>query len=202
MSIVQKSLALEEIPGAGDSALPVSVPGDAPPSAGELAEAENVVHNPRRAHGRDRKRFAPFQRAIDRLRRDRDAAWADDSSDESAELRLELLLLREENARLKSDRYRPPDLGTLIDYLRHLANPSAEPVTVDDAWSALCGCLAVREALTQAHSETETAIDALERQLRENSRLGRDRPPRKASRADVNGSSSGPAKADGLISAA
>ena len=202
MSIVQTPSALEEIPGAGDSALPVSGSGDAPPSADELAEAESVSHNPRGAHGRDRDRFAPFHRAIDRLRGDRDAAWADESSDESAELRLELLLLREENARLKSDRCRPPDLGTLIDYLRHLANPSAEPVTDDDAWSALCGCLAFREALTQARSEAETAIDALERQLRENSRLGRDRPPRKASRADVNGSSSGPAKADGLISAA
>ncbi|MBV8998828.1 MAG: hypothetical protein JO304_07200 [Solirubrobacterales bacterium] len=108
-----------------------------------------------------------LRRSIDRLARDGDAVWAEGSTDDCAELRLEVLLLREENARLKADRHRPVDLGVIIEYLRLIGSQRARPETDEDAWGALSDCHVIREALAQASIEIELAISALEAQLRE-----------------------------------
>ncbi|MBV9000302.1 MAG: hypothetical protein JO304_14665, partial [Solirubrobacterales bacterium] len=108
-----------------------------------------------------------LRRSIDRLARDGDAAWAEGSTDDCAELRSELLLLREENARLKADRHRPVDLGVIIEYLRLIGRQRAIPETDEDAWAVLSECHVLREALAQASIEIELAISALEAQLRE-----------------------------------
>jgi hypothetical protein len=180
MSIMQKPSALEDASQAAGAIVPVNLAGSTPPSEGDRAAGE-PGQTARDVGRRDRERLVRLRRAIDRLRRDGDTGRGDTVPEELAETRLELLLLREENTRLKADRHRPPDLGTLIDYLRLLSGPRAAPETVDDAWSMLAECVAVREALAQACTEADAAVDALERRLRERPR---------------------PAKPKGLVSAA
>jgi chromosome condensin MukBEF ATPase and DNA-binding subunit MukB len=103
-----------------------------------------------------------WRRAMDRVRRDRHANPLTDSTDGYGELELEAMLLREENARLKSTYHRPMDVGTLIEHLRLLAEPESHVRSVDDAWKALSDCFMQREALRQAGAELDRAIAALE----------------------------------------
>jgi len=140
-----------------------------------------------------------LRRSIDRLVRDGDAAFVAGSTDDCAELKLELLLLREENARLKADRHRPVDLGSVIECLRLLAGQPADPETVEDAWATLSDCHVVREALAQASIELEAAIFALTAHLRDASRpLGEVRPLSVALVETPPGAGA-PANGDGLV---
>jgi hypothetical protein len=198
MSIAQNRSALEDIPDAADRVVAVGLPGAARPSGGALADPEDQQETPRRDH----KRSARVRRAIDRLRHDGDKPRAEAAGDEVAELKLELLLIREENARLKANRHRPPDLGTLIDYLRFTGDPGANLATLDDAWSVLCECLAIREALTQAYRENEAAIRAIEQRLREAPRPTGDISPLGVSSIVQASHDSEHATPDGLVSAA
>ena len=140
-----------------------------------------------------------LRRSIDRLVGDGDATWAEASADDCAELKLELLLLREENARLKADRHRPVDLGTLIEYLRLLGKQPANPATVEDAWRMLSDCHVVREALAQASVEIEATISALAEQLREGPRPLGDVRPLSVALVDAQPAVGAPANADGLV---
>ncbi|MGH2891191.1 MAG: hypothetical protein ACRDNJ_16355, partial [Solirubrobacteraceae bacterium] len=62
---------------------------------------------------------------------------------DDVELKAKVMLLREENARLKSARNRPADLGSAIDYARALSLPDADAEAdadaerLDDAWALL-----------------------------------------------------------------
>ena len=143
-----------------------------------------------------------LRRSIDRRVRDGDAAWAEGSTDDCAELKLELLLLREEIARLKADRHRPVDLGTVIEYLRLIGQPPANPETVDDAWSMLSDCHVVREALAQASIEIEAAIAALQAQLRDGPHPLDDPPPQSVDLVAPASTGGAPGGPEGLVSAA
>ncbi|MGO9752496.1 MAG: hypothetical protein ACLP8S_00655 [Solirubrobacteraceae bacterium] len=100
---------------------------------------------------------------FDRLRGDSEAFESDRPDDfEAAEA--ELMLLREENARLKAQLHRPSDVGTLIEQLRRLAAESGSEA-LDDVWSLLSECLVIREGLDQACTEIQAAIGDVKRRL-------------------------------------
>jgi hypothetical protein len=87
------------------------------------------------------------------------------------ELEMELALLREENARLKVERHRPPDVGRVIERMRNLglASPAerrGEGGSEDreDA-HAMLECLAVRDGLVEACHEVQQAMQAMRSQL-------------------------------------
>jgi hypothetical protein len=84
--------------------------------------------------------------------------------DDEAELKVQMMLLREENARLKADRHHPSDVGTMIDELRLVADEE-EGELLDDAWSLLSECLVIREGLAQACLEIEAAAGAVRERL-------------------------------------
>ena len=100
----------------------------------------------------------PLRRRLGAIKLDRDAGAQVDGT---LELKLELILLREENVRLKSERHRPFDVGTMIDQLRLRAGELDRAETIDEAWSALGQYLLLRENLAQADSEVQSAIAAL-----------------------------------------
>jgi hypothetical protein len=54
--------------------------------------------------------------------------------DSEGDLELNLLLLREENARLKEERHRPPDVGTMIEQMRRIAVERSEDELSDEMW--------------------------------------------------------------------
>ncbi|MGA2010102.1 MAG: hypothetical protein ABSH51_06165 [Solirubrobacteraceae bacterium] len=78
---------------------------------------------------------------------------------------LELILLREQVARLKTECHRPADLGAVIDHMRHLTVALAEVENEDDAWSALTDVLVMRDGLNRASAEAEAAIGAARQRL-------------------------------------
>jgi hypothetical protein len=106
-----------------------------------------------------------LRRGIERLRGEEDVSGAGGSVGEDRDLEQELMLLQEENARLKVGRHRPSDIGTLIDQLRLVAGDEGEADASDEAWSILTECLVMREGLEQACTEIETAIGAVRRRL-------------------------------------
>jgi hypothetical protein len=86
-------------------------------------------------------------------------------NEDEAELKLQLLLLREENARLKSDRELPASPGTTLDRVRTLATSANESEALDDAFSILAECLALREGLDQVCLEMGEALDGVRGRL-------------------------------------
>jgi hypothetical protein len=138
-------------------------PGDSRP-ADKLVPATNGGRKPAASEGYEP--FARFRRRLERFRGDADAQDHSNSLDEEAELRLQVMLLREENARLKEARHRPPDVGTLIDRLRLIAEQKGESETLDEAWTLLSECLVIREELVQACTEIGAAIGVVHERLR------------------------------------
>lgn len=55
------------------------------------------------------------------------------------ELETEVALLREENAWLKVERHRPPDLGRILERARSLAQPGESPAQEREGLLAACG---------------------------------------------------------------
>jgi len=79
-------------------------------------------------------------------------------------MRLQLMLLREENARLKAARHQPRSRGTAIDRVRMLSTPATEAEQADDA--GRCGrALVIRESLDQACVEIQRAIGSVRDRL-------------------------------------
>ncbi|MBV9915216.1 MAG: hypothetical protein JO153_01845 [Solirubrobacterales bacterium] len=108
-----------------------------------------------------------FSALLRRLGADGDPDHADAAGEDLAELQLDLLLLREENARLKSERHRPHDLGRLIDHVRAVAAQELAVENAEEGWRLLSECFLLREALAQAGVETEAAIAAVQQRLDE-----------------------------------
>lgn len=108
-----------------------------------------------------------FSALLRRLGADRDPDHADAASEDLVELQLDLLLLREENARLKSERHRPHDLGRLIDHVRTVATQELAVQNAEEGWRLLRECFLLREALAQAGVETEAAIAVMQQRLNE-----------------------------------
>lgn len=108
--------------------------------------------------------LARFRGRFERFRGDADAHGG--RSEEVANIKLELMLLREENARLKAERHRPSDLGTLIDQLRLVAAHQGEAEMIDEGWTLVAECLTMREGLEQACLEIQASISAVQERLR------------------------------------
>ena len=73
------------------------------------------------------------------------------------------MLLQEENARLKAARHKPAD-PELIEEVRMLAD-SAVAELLDETWSILGECLALREGLNLACIEIQAAMTSVRERL-------------------------------------
>jgi hypothetical protein len=88
------------------------------------------------------------------------------------ELEMELALLREENARLKVERHRPPDAGSVIERMRHLGGESPtesrdEAAGPGSSGQAVEDCLAMRDGLIAACHEVQLAMQGIRGRLGE-----------------------------------
>jgi hypothetical protein len=111
-----------------------------------------------------RKNGAPAARW--RMRRrtdDRDSGRAGDSL---AALRAELILVREENARLKAAQHRAPDIAGLLARARSLPEAPVDHGSVaDEATRLLVEGIVIRESLLEISQEIGRAMVAFEARL-------------------------------------
>lgn len=133
------------------SAAPHTVPDDTHTRTQLTAVSE--AH--RSAGEAKREPFTRFRRLRGDANTQADGATAEDET----ALKLQIMLLSEENARLKAARHRPSDVGTLIDQMRLLAARDGEGEVLDEAWTMLSECLVIREGLDRACIEIQSAID-------------------------------------------
>jgi len=113
----------------------------------------------------DTPKRASLGRIMRRFRGDADAIRERDGAGADVDQELTLMLLREENARLKADRHRPADVGGTIDRLRLVAAEQTDPEVLDDVWGLLAECLTIREGLDHACDEVHAAISAVQERL-------------------------------------
>lgn len=146
----------EPLPALGNGKVVVEM--TAPTAAGPASEREE-----RSLGAPGREPLGRFRRRLDRIKGLPDPDIVAGAPTDEAELRLELMLLREENARLKSARHRPASTGTAIDRVRMLTDADGD--TVDDAVAILSECLAIREGLEQTCTEVQAAMEAVRRRL-------------------------------------
>lgn len=98
----------------------------------------------------------------------RSKPWAVEarSSDPLAALHTELTLLREENARLQTEQYRRPNLGTVLEQARALADTGTHGAdAADEAAQMLADGLVVRESLLKVCREMAESMASLEANL-------------------------------------
>ena len=94
-----------------------------------------------------------------RLRGDANTQGNGAIAEDQTALKLQVMLLSEENARLKAGRHRPSDVGTLIEQMRQLAAREGKGEALDEVWTMLSECLVIREGLDQACIEIQSAIN-------------------------------------------
>ena len=128
-------------------------------ASGATAETEPAVAR------RGTEPLTRFRRRLERSRSRVEEHQFGDTEDDDDDLRLQLMLLREENARLKAARHKPRDQGSMIDRMRALAESGQEKELLDESWSLLAECLALREGLDQACVEIQAAIHAVRERL-------------------------------------
>lgn len=132
------------------------------------AQGEAPIGPPHRGR---RARLRPHLRSADESSAGRRGVDGD------SELEVELMLLREENARLKVAHHRSSDIGAVIDQIRGLAVADADPQAGaevreldgdrgDEIWTALSELLVIREGLEQVCDEMESAIGAVRERIR------------------------------------
>jgi hypothetical protein len=80
-------------------------------------------------------------------------------------LRAELLLLREENARLKAAPHRGPDVGAVLGQARSFPSVRADDDIADETTRVLVEGLVIRESLLELCHEIERAMVAFEARL-------------------------------------
>ncbi len=84
---------------------------------------------------------------------------------------MELALLREENARLKVERHRPPDAGRVIERMRDLGQEhsveqqAGAAVQADRAGQAIGEYMAIRDGLVAACQEVQQAMQGIRGRL-------------------------------------
>ena len=103
-----------------------------------------------------------------RFRRGRSVLADDDAGEAIATLRAELLLLREENSRLKAAQHQPADVGRLLDRARSLSSPDADAdrrTRDDETAQLLVDGLVIRESLLEICQEIERSMVAFEAKL-------------------------------------
>ena len=133
----------------------------------EITTAGNAVDPDQSQLAADRSGGEPrrFRRRFERFKGSAENDGLTGSFDDEDDLRLQLMLLREENARLKAARHKPPDTGSMIDRVRMLAEPSGNDELLDESWSLLVECQALREGLDQACVEIQAAIGSVRARL-------------------------------------
>jgi hypothetical protein len=120
-----------------------------------------------------------------RRRTDRVAETAGDPESFAA-VHAELMLLREENARLKSSQHQRADVGRLIGRARSLAAAELDRDSVsDDVEQLLVEGLLIRESLLEICQEIERAMVAFEGKLNALAALGATRSRPSAPHADT-----------------
>ena len=110
-----------------------------------------------------------FKRKFERARGLLEEQEFVDSIDDKDDLKLQVMLLREENARLKAARHDPADSGSVIEQVRVLAESDDVSELLDETWDVLGECLAIREGLDRACIEIENAMSSVRERLK---RLG------------------------------
>jgi hypothetical protein len=81
-------------------------------------------------------------------------------------MRAELVLLREENARLKAAEHEPPSFGRLLSRARSLPGAQiAHEEYADEAAQALIDVVVLRESLLEVCAELECAMGAVRARL-------------------------------------
>lgn len=130
--------------------------GHSPPANGNAAAASPIERKPRRRALRA-QRFRPF----------RQPAIANDAGGEEslAALRAELLVLREENIRLKSRRNQRADLGGLLESARALPSADDDADVADEAAQMLAHGLVIRQSLIAMCDEMQYAMAAVASKL-------------------------------------
>lgn len=110
--------------------------------------------------------FDRFRRRLERFRGLGDAEIVPGSLDDESELRLQVMSLREENARLKAGRHQPAGAGSTIDRIRLLSSQvTSQEAAANDAWSLLTDCLIIREGLQQVCLEMQQTIGVIQERL-------------------------------------
>ena len=109
--------------------------------------------------------FDRFRRRVERFRGLGDAEIAPGSLDDESELRLQVMLLREENARLKAARHQPSAAGSALERVRMLTTQASTAEAADDAWTLMTDCLVIREGLQQVCVEMQGAISVIQARL-------------------------------------
>jgi hypothetical protein len=122
-----------------------------------------------------------------RRRSDQDTALAGDA-EAFAAVRAELLLLREENARLKAAQHQRADVSRLIGRARSLAaaEPDRDSIS-DDVEQLLVEGLLIRESLLEICQEVERSMVAFEGKLNAlvAVKSSRSRPPADRDEAEI-----------------
>ena len=139
------------------------------PDAPALGRSSSGVETPQALVGPERASSAelvrePFGR-FRRARGDAHPAPGDSAAKDEIALKLQVVLLSEENARLKAERHRPSDIGTLIDQMRELGDQEGPGEVLDEAWTMLSECLVIRQGLEQACAEIQGAIAGVRERL-------------------------------------
>ena len=100
-------------------------------------------------------KLARAGRALSAVGSNAQSAPGDTAAQDEIALQLQVMLLSEENARLKAERHRPSDIGTLIDQMRELGDQEGPGEVLDEAWTMLSECLVIRQGLEQACAEIQ-----------------------------------------------
>jgi hypothetical protein len=109
--------------------------------------------------------FSRFRRGLGRFLGENAARRGVDAASEHGDLELAVMLLHEENARLKTELHRPRDVGVMIDRLRGLGSGSDHDELVAETASLLSECLRIRDGLHEACADIQAAIGAVQERL-------------------------------------
>jgi hypothetical protein len=130
--------------------------GHTPTANGDAAAASALERKPRRRALRS-PRFRPFRQPVIA----NDAA----GGESLAALRAELLVLREENIRLKSRHNQRADLGRVLESARALPSADADADVADEAAQMLAHGLVIRQSLIAMCDEMQHAMGAVAAKL-------------------------------------
>jgi hypothetical protein len=103
-----------------------------------------------------------------RFRRARSTGAEDDAIEAISALHAEMLLLREENSRLKAAQHQRADVSRVIDRARSLSSPDADADRHrldDETAQLLVDGLVIRESLLEICQEIERSMVAFEAKL-------------------------------------
>jgi hypothetical protein len=129
------------------------------------ASANSERSQPQTVSRLETEPFQGFKRRLERARGLIEEQEFAASVEQEDDLRLKVMLLQEENARLKAARHKPADPGSLIEEMRLLVDSSAVAELLDETWSVLGECLALREGLDRACIEIQAAMTSVRERL-------------------------------------